>query len=850
MQAIIPVPNQNAREERCGKKMEREKQTKLKETENAAELAAMPENIPRTPQAQRKGRTSRTSIVSLIKKYARPAAYFGFTAILSSVEFSFGTYPFGFALICAAEGRAYLIAAMLGTALGSLFADGGGYITLAALVIVLARILLGLLERRQRRFSKAADQSYAEDISFPPREASKSGASGDISDSGSNTAPTQNGIRSLRFAEELPLRCALAAAGAIVVGGIGILFHGNVWRTAAAMVLSSAVAPLLCAAYAGFFHRRTRNSFVLCLMALSFSASWILSGVKIGAFNVGGAFALLTALVGAHILSIPEAILSAFVVSLPLEFAVIPAILLATAVYGLVRRQFPTLAAFAGGASAIFFSLGSIGLSAASRYGGEFLTAAVLTIPISHAISAIPARLPGTLGTRLRTLLTTAPQQSEEHVSVYEPSVGELRSLSECFSSLGELARSISHALVQPSETQIRERVSRSFEKRCASCKHQEQCWRDEENTAYRRALSRAIRQGQGVSSVAVPSGLTERCADLVSILRSITPRNTDNVPTAPSVFARDLTELGALLSDVSDRLGDESVFDESAERKLKQDLMLAGVVAESVHVISPRLHISRISGVEPSSFHASTEDLRKWVSRSLGAQMTEPRICVGEGGLDFTLRAKEKLRVVMGKCSVSAKEGVCGDSASAFVSRDGYFRALLSDGMGSGSEAAFTAMTVTLFLERLLSAGVPMAASLRITNSFLRERQIECSATVDVVELDLVKGGANFYKSGAAPSFVLRSGKLFKLRSRTIPIGILPSADAEAISFDVMPGDIIIMLSDGVTQNDEDCPWLYDTLCDSRITNLTATAKQIAEEAERRSADDVTVMLLRVEKA
>lgn len=822
--------------------MEREKQTKLKDVENAAEFAAAPESIPKI--SEKSGRTSRMSIASLIRKYIRPAAYFGFTALLSSVEFSFGTYPFGFALLCAAEGRDYLIAAMLGTALGSLFADGGGYVTLAALVIVLARILIGLLDSRRRRSPKTVGQASSEDVSFPPKETPKKNTAT------SDSVSSPSGIRNLRFAEELPLRCALAAAGAIVVGGIGILFHGNIWRAAAAMVLSAAVAPILCAAYAGFFHRRTRNSFVLCLMATAFSASWILSGIRIGVFGVGAAFALLVSLVGAHFLSIPEAILSAFVVSLPLEFAVIPAILLATAIYGLVRRNFPILAAFAGGACAIFFSLGSLGLSAASRYGGEFLTAAALTVPISHAMSAIPARFPGTLGARFRALFAAAPPQTENSVCVYESSVGELRSLSECFSSLGELAKGISHALVKPSETQIRERVSRSFEKRCASCKHQEQCWRNEENAAYRRALSRAIRQGQGISSVAVPSGLTERCADLTAILRSITPRDTEPLSTAPSVFARDLTELGALLADVSDRLGGESVFDEAAERALKQDLLLAGVVAESVHVVSPRLHISRISGVEPSSFHADTEDLRKWVSRSLGAEMTEPRIAVGENGLDFTLRAKEKLRVVMGKCSVSAKEGVCGDSASAFVSRDGYFRALLSDGMGSGSEAAFTAMTVTLFLERLLSAGVPMASALRITNSFLRERQIECSATVDVVELDLVRGGANFYKSGAAPSFVLRSGKLFKLRSRTIPIGILPSADAEAISFDVIPGDIIVMLSDGVTQNDEDCPWLYDTLCDTRITNLTATAKRIAEEAERRSADDVTVMLLRVEKA
>lgn len=125
---------------------------------------------------------------------------------------------------------------------------------------------------------------------------------------------------------------------------------------------------------------------------------------------------------------------------------------------------------------------------------------------------------------------------------------------------------------------------------------------------------------------------------------------------------------------------------------------------------------------------------------------------------------------------------------------------------MGSGTEAAFTAGTVTLILERLLTAGVKIKNALALVNSFIRERRIECSATVDAMELDLIRGNCAFIKSGAAPSFVLRGGRLFKLRSRTVPIGIMPSADAERIAFRVEAGDIVIMMSDGVTQTEEDC--------------------------------------------
>ena len=83
------------------------------------------------------------------------------------------------------------------------------------------------------------------------------------------------------------------------------------------------------------------------------------------------------------------------------------------------------------------------------------------------------------------------------------------------------------------------------------------------------------------------------------------------------------------------------------------------------------------------------------------------------------------------------------------------------------------------------------------------------------------------------------------------MPIGILRALDAELIRFHVEPGDVIVMVSDGVAKSFEDCPWLIDLL--SRTDRLrgddpTATAKRIAEEAVRHGAvDDVTAGVIQV---
>lgn len=221
---------------------------------------------------------------------------------------------------------------------------------------------------------------------------------------------------------------------------------------------------------------------------------------------------------------------------------------------------------------------------------------------------------------------------------------------------------------------------------------------------------------------------------------------------------------------------------------------------------------------------------------------------------LNMFMEAKQRFSVKNGKYSSRGDRSEAnGDAVASFEGPDGDYYFLIADGMGSGREAALTARIAAVFLERMLSAGCTPETALVLLNDFTRERRIECSSTVDLLKIDLFTGKAVFIKSGAAPSFVLRGGKLFKLECGTMPMGILKELSARSVEFDLEDGDTVIMISDGIMAEDLPPMWLYDLICDEEAEREPPfeLAKRIAVESKKHAfrRDDATAGVLKIEK-
>lgn len=194
--------------------------------------------------------------------------------------------------------------------------------------------------------------------------------------------------------------------------------------------------------------------------------------------------------------------------------------------------------------------------------------------------------------------------------------------------------------------------------------------------------------------------------------------------------------------------------------------------------------------------------------------------------------------------------EEVSGDTIEVFEAYGRQYM-MLSDGMGSGREASVASGMSVKLLREYIEGGADLESALKLVNRILRSAGRECSATIDICEIDLYTSEARFIKSGAAPSFVLRNGSIYRLQSKTVPIGIIRALDAEAIKFDIEQGDTVVMLSDGVARSYDEVPWLLDMMTsdetvlhgDEKLAAMTI----VSEAAVRGSRDDITCGIMRV---
>jgi stage II sporulation protein E len=210
-----------------------------------------------------------------------------------------------------------------------------------------------------------------------------------------------------------------------------------------------------------------------------------------------------------------------------------------------------------------------------------------------------------------------------------------------------------------------------------------------------------------------------------------------------------------------------------------------------------------------------------------------------------------QRLRITSGVAHRAKSSRGSGDSYSAMELRNGSCLLALSDGMGSGERARRESAATVGLLEDFIESGFDKELAVRMINSVLILKSNEESfSTLDICSVDLYTGRAEFIKIGAAETFLLRGEHVSVIRSASLPIGMLNDIDLEITEKELKHGDIIIMVTDGVTSAGDD-NWIKSALKTCRYNSPQDLADYLLSEAEQRSRnglkDDMTILTARV---
>lgn len=198
----------------------------------------------------------------------------------------------------------------------------------------------------------------------------------------------------------------------------------------------------------------------------------------------------------------------------------------------------------------------------------------------------------------------------------------------------------------------------------------------------------------------------------------------------------------------------------------------------------------------------------------------------------------------------------ISGDSFAGEAVSPGRYLLALSDGMGVGQAAAAQSKQCIALIREILRAGFSPEVAVKTANSaLLLQTPEDTFATVDLALIDLTTARAEFIKVGAAPSFIKRGRDVTVVKTAAVPVGIINEVDVEPEFRNVRPGDLLIMITDGVwdvSKDDIDKErWLINHLARETATEPEAVAESVlarALELMPEAGDDMTVLVARVE--
>ena len=655
----------------------------------------------------------------------------------------------------------------------------------------------------------------------------------------------------------------LTAAGATAFASFGYAAATVVSGYNSAMALAETV---ICAG-AAYFFKRAGNAFEhrkpmislssgdrACIIITAAIAASSLSGITFGKISLGGIAAAFAVIFAARYGKESGGAVAGVAVGtlVSLSNGIFDFELAGYAVGGLVAGIFAVFGKF--GCAVSFLAVRLMMCILASEYP-DF-------IPVYESVIAsgifvlIPEKAGGTVSSKILFSEDTA-----DSATVKELVLSKIGRAADGLADISTATRKVASSIRRENSLGMSTVLNDSAEENCRRCSKSGICWQKK----YSETTKAFYEIGNAAKELREPvldDEFSERCVRLEHLICSI--KNNYKKAAEKNSAERKLENVRGIVTDQFDGtalllrdIAAEAATVKSVDKKLSlavknvfegNDIPLFACVCYyntdgclNVEVSGAKERIKKID------VPAITEEL----SDVCGCDLAKPVKRDTENARRLIFCEKPLLEAKFGKVSINAEgEKFCGDCAENFIDQYGCAHMILSDGMGSGEHAALDSMMTAGLVARMVRAGFRFGPAIKLVNSaLLLKSEDESLATVDAFSVNLYTGSANFYKAGAESSFVLKNGRASKVESVSFPVGILGGAEFEQNSMHLGEGDVVVLVTDGVTATGSD--WIPSELKSLAEKPAEEIAAGIAETALKRRndghSDDITVAVMKI---
>ncbi len=735
--------------------------------------------------------------------------------LLTPMRFFMGAYPFGLALLCATT--KYTLFAYAGSLLSVFFFMDGDLVYVVGIsAIIILRLISSLINK----------SSESVPLLGKRREST---------------------LFSGLFKESLSARIFISFAVSFGIGIYYVFTNGYSFYDIFGLVFFATVSPVLTYGFSGAFDGEKARERLIAICTFSFAFVFLLKGREILGIDASYVLSYMLVLYTAKNVSLGASATLGALFGLTLGTAFAPAFALAGIISGIIFKFSSYLAIMSAFILVMGYGIFASGYEAIAYFAPEALGASLIMYPILK-FDLLP---------RPAALVAHDERKSVSEIVLErqdEKTRRDIQDMSSSFEEIADMLYDTAKRVKSPTRQDFERMSFEVAEGHCFSCPKNEICWkRDPETTKLNllKMSDEAFLKNE-VDYHLLEERFIHRCPNVEKISQEIAQKSknivkdnikNDRLSISANNFELTSKMLFAISCEPNEETDENLRYTNTAVRIAK----VLGLSFEKIEVKGGAKKHIIATGVEPERSLCSGDELRCELEAELGIPLEGPLLNEKNGiySLEFNALASYKT-----KCTIlSESEGKepNGDCAVSFPGKGDKEYYLIADGMGTGNEAHLTSTMCAKFLEKILKVSSEKEISLSILNNFVRSKNIECSSSVDLLEIDLVGKGASFLKSGASPSFIKRGNNVFKLMSKTAPIGIMRKLDAEKLEFSFESGDICVMLSDGVASGKGDTSWLSDYLKETEETDTDILAKKIMDLAKlnAKNSDDKSVIVI-----